>query len=137
MKPSKQHGYSIVLSIQTPKQNPNRYLTTPVHAAAGGLSSPLLPVRLSKRYQARGHVIVLHKLCARDQKTPLGVAGLDLCFHICGVLPIHLVQSSSFHLGVSTLATNQERPVGAQCQGKAITLSRHPGWLLVSTSRRE
>lgn len=42
-----------------------------------------------------------------DQKTPLRVAGVDLCSHICGVLPIYLVQSPLFLLDMRTLAANQ------------------------------
>ncbi|UKZ60663.1 uncharacterized protein TrAtP1_001933 [Trichoderma atroviride] len=98
----------------------------PVHAAAEELFPSLWLVRLSKDTKARGHVIVLHSLCARDQKTPLSVAGLDLYSRICGVLPIHLVQSSPFVSGMEPLATNQFSAGGTSV---LVVLHHHVEWL--------
>lgn len=95
----------------------------------------------AKDTKARGHVIVLHSLCARDQKAPLSVAGLDLCSRICGVLPIYLVQSSSFVSGMETLATNQFSAGGDVCARWPAQhepcLHHHLEWLLRAPNERE
>jgi hypothetical protein len=69
----------------------------------------------AKDTKERRYVIALHKLCARDQKPPLSMAGLDLCSRICGVLPIYLVQSSSFVLGIETVAQSSLLAGGDIC----------------------